>query len=235
MARRIKGAGGGGGGHSATGGLRWLLTYADMITLLLALFIFFYSVSVISEEKVRAFGLEFAQQFGIFEGAEKPLPGGRGLLPYEKTLIERKARGKKLLKKIEQYGAIVKEGEQGVIITLTDQFLFAPGSAQLLPGAETILENVAFFLKEIVPDQYFRIEGHTDNSNIRSPLYPTNWELSACRSAVIARSLIDKFGIDSQRISIIGYGEYRPIVGSVDKQTKEEQAKNRRVEIVIEQ
>lgn len=230
------GGGGGGGGHDGGGGLRWLLTYADMITLLLALFIYFYSISTVSESKAQEFGIEFANQFGIMKGNKNPLEGGKGIFPYNESIVERrKVEGKKIPKRLEQLGAVVKAEEQGMIITLSDHLLFAPGSAKLLPGTDDILDNVAFFIKEIAADAPVRIEGHTDNSDVsRSPLYPSNWELSAGRSAAIARILVDKFKVPAQRLKVIGYGPHRPLAGTLEQQSPEEQAKNRRVEIIVE-
>lgn len=233
MARRRKGGGGhGGGGHDSAGGLRWLLTYADMITLLLALFVYFYSISTVNATKAQAFSEAWAKEFGLFSGNMQPIEGGTGLLPERGSNIEEQRF--RIENELKRQGNAVNLNERGLIISLTDEVLFGPGSADLIPGSDTVIANVAFFLNEIIADRPIRIEGHTDNADLlNNPQFPSNWELSSARAATIARVLNEQFGVNGERLSIVGFGPYHPIAGTTIEQTAEQRAQNRRVEIVV--
>ncbi|HNW94251.1 MAG TPA: OmpA family protein [bacterium] len=230
--RKGGGHGGGGGGHDGAGGLRWLLTYSDVVTLLLALFVYFYSISVVNGKKAQDFSQAWAKEFGLFSGNEVPIPGGNGVLPYSGTNVTPQ-RYQEKMREMQLQGATVNQSERGLIISLTDQVLFAPGSADLLPGSDTIITNVAFFLNDVVPDRPIRIEGHTDNGDLSTPQFPSNWELSAARAATIARVLNDQFGVPGERLSIVGFGPFMPCAGTFADQTEAQRAQNRRVEIVV--
>lgn len=233
MAKRRKGGGGhGGGGHDGAGGLRWLLTYSDVVTLLLALFVYFYSISTVNASKMQAFTAAFAQEFGIFPaGGINPIPGGDGVLDHDGSNVQEQRF--KNQRELERQGNTVDLSERGLIISLTDEVLFAPGSADLIPGSDTVIANVAYFLNEVIPDRPIRIEGHTDNADLSTPQFPSNWELSSARAATIARVLNEQFGVEGEHLSIVGFGPYHPLAGTATEQTPEQRAKNRRVEIVV--
>ena len=232
MAKRRKGGGGhGGGGHDAAGGLRWLLTYSDVVTLLLALFVYFYSISTVNATKMQVFSEAWAKEFGLFSGNDMPIPGGQGVLPLRGSNIEEQRF--QIERELQRQGNTVKQDERGLIISLTDEVLFAPGSADLIPGSNTVINNVAFFLNEVIPARPIRVEGHTDNADLSTPQFPSNWELSSARAATIARVLNEQFGVDGERLSIVGFGEYHPRAGSPQQQSNEDRERNRRVEIVV--
>jgi chemotaxis protein MotB len=234
MSKRRKGGGhGGGGGHDGVGGLRWLLTYADMLTLLFALFVYFFSISTIDATKMQVFSEAWAKEFGLFSGNDIPIPGGRGVLDKPGSNIEEQRF--QIERELKRQGNTVDLSERGLIISLTDEVLFAPGSADLIPGSDTVINNVAFFLNEVIPDRPIRIEGHTDNADLSTPQFPSNWELSAARAATIARVLNEQFRVDGERLSIVGFGPYHPAAGggTVTEQSPEQRAINRRVEIVV--
>ncbi len=231
MGKRKGGHGEGGGGGHGGGGMRWLLTYSDMLTLLFALFVYFYSISTVNETKMLAMSQAMAAQFGIFSGNDFPIPGGTGVLPYPGTNVE--PQRLQIEQELQQQGATIKDDERGLVIALTDEVLFAPASAQLLPGSDTIIRNVAFMLNDIVPERLIRIEGHTDNADLATPEFPSNWELSAARAATIARVLNGQHNVAGERLSIVGFGEYHPRAGTVELQDPDERARNRRVDIVV--
>lgn len=120
--------------------------------------------------------------------------------------------------------------EKGLVITFVADVLFDSGKAQIKSAAIPALNKVARVLKENVPELSIGIEGHTDNQPIKYSGWKSNWELSTARALSVLHYLAEKEGISPQRLSAIGYGEYKP-VGSND--TKDGQRLNRRVEIVI--
>ncbi len=120
--------------------------------------------------------------------------------------------------------------EKGLVITFVADVLFDSGKDKIRPSANASLDKVALVLEENVPNLNIGIEGHTDNVPIRHSGWKSNWELSSARALSVLHYLVDKKGISGQRISAIGYGEYRPVASN---STKDGRQVNRRVEIVI--
>ena len=118
--------------------------------------------------------------------------------------------------------------ERGLVIHIVESSLFDEGSADLKPRAMEVLDVVADELKDI--PNHIRIEGHTDDRPISTPQYPSNWELSSARATSVVRYLVDNHDIPQNRISALGYGEYRPVKPN---NSIENRALNRRVDIVI--
>lgn len=243
MARRAEASQGGGGGHEAAGMMRWLLTYADMITLLMAFFIMMYSMSVLNLEKFR----EVA--FSIRSGFGGPLEGGPGMLnfpqrkdglmPNLNDISESSGLGAipGVAREIEQYirgqglSQVVRlrVEERGLVVSLvTDQVLFDIGRAELRPQAKQILRKVAQIVREI-PNE-IAVEGHTCDLPIRTAQFPSNWELSTARATTVVRFLIEQNGIPPGRISAAGYADSRPLVPN---DSEAHRVLNRRVDIVI--
>jgi chemotaxis protein MotB len=120
--------------------------------------------------------------------------------------------------------------EKGLVITFLTDILFDSGKAKIKPEAYSSLDKVVRVLKENVPNLNIGIEGHTDNQPIKFSGWKSNWELSTARALSVLHFLIDQKGIEPERVSAIGYGEYRPVASNG---TKEGRYLNRRVEIVI--
>jgi len=258
------GGGGGGGGHDAGGGLRWLLTYADMITLLLALFIYLYSVSEVNETKMAAFTAAFSKAFGIgsmpvkngapgmnpTQGFQRGLarphlrqpPAGDGRLagykaPEKNPGTDQARRDlEKLKQQLEQQfpdwlkaGSLtLLELSEGLMLRLRDNALFEKGRADLTPNAQEVLGVLASRLSTL--DYPLRVEGHTDDLPLmKNASFKDNWELSGARAASVVRYFIDR-QVSGGRMSLAGYGEYRPIEPNLPGQGN---PVNRRVEILI--
>ena len=228
---------GGGGGDE-----RWLISYADFITLLLAFFIILYSMAEADKEKFKQLGMAFAQTFGVvgFQGGGAILEGSGsggssevftfGSLPSE----QRQFMG--VSEELEEYVADNNLGNQiavnvrneGIAITLSNALLFPSGGVEMSTDSQATMAKIAELIRPI-PNE-IRIEAHTDNFPTNSALYPTNWELSAARSAAVARYLIENEDIEPRRLSILGYGEYKPIFPN---DTREHRLMNRRADIVV--
>lgn len=211
---------------------RWLLTYADLITLLLAFFIVMYSMSQLDAKK---FGKMTEALTGVLRGGDSILneqgdatKTGHGLLNIgDLKMIQRhvEARFKSANEELE---ITTQVSERGLVIHVMESALFKPGSADLVPKAQRVLDVVADMAKPL--PNHLRIEGHTDNTPIRTAVYPSNWELSSARATEVVRYLTDEHGIPPSRISALGYGQYRPVAPN---NTAENRAKNRRVDIVV--
>lgn len=120
--------------------------------------------------------------------------------------------------------------EKGLVITFVADVLFDSGKANIKPETYPILDKVATVLEENVPQLNIGIEGHTDNQPIRFSGWKSNWELSTARALSVLHYLVDNKGIEPERVSAIGYGEYRPVASN---ETNEGRRFNRRVEVVI--
>jgi len=135
----------------------------------------------------------------------------------------------RLLQEIEDKQVKLEVAEKGLVITFVAEVLFGSGKAKLRNESFPILDKVVAILNEEVPDNNIGIEGHTDNVPIKYSRWRSNWELSAQRALSVLYYLESK-GINPERLSAIGYGEYRPVASN---ETAEGRQTNRRVEIVI--
>jgi chemotaxis protein MotB len=136
----------------------------------------------------------------------------------------------RLSREIADKHVLLEMANRGLIITVSDEILFDSGKAKLKTNAFSVLKKVASVINETVPDRYIGVEGHTDNIPIKHSGWKSNWELSTARATSVVHYLIDNCDIRPDKLSAIGYGEYRPIASN---DTREGRAKNRRVEIII--
>ena len=214
---------------------RWLLTYADLITLLLVFFVVMYSISKADERKFSKLNASLQRAFNVIvlEGQDKTAVAGQDGPAVGSSLIDDFIGVRTdILKLADEMGAqnnvSVTIQKEGIAISLSGNLLFDSGRADLKPESVKILDRIAQRLKNM-PNE-IRVEGHTDNIPVDSEMYPTNWELSVARATVVTRYLTEVDGVPSQRLSAQGYGEFKPIVNN---DTRENRARNRRVDILI--
>lgn len=119
---------------------------------------------------------------------------------------------------------------RGLVVTVLDRVLFDSGKAELKPTAMSSLNKVAGVLSDKVEDHMIYVEGHTDNVPIKYSNWRSNWELSTARANEVVHYFIDEKGMNPERLAVVGYGEFRPLVQNDSDQSRQ---KNRRVEIVI--
>lgn len=122
----------------------------------------------------------------------------------------------------------LEENERGITIHILDDILFPSGTADLSTGSQAVLGKLAQIIKTLPND--IRVEGHTDNVPIGLQPYPSNWHLSVARALNTAYFLINQEGLSPEKVSIVGYSEYRPVASN---NTPEGRKTNRRVDIVI--
>jgi chemotaxis protein MotB len=215
------------------GMMRWLLTYADMITLMLALFIILFAMSTISRVKVQSFAKQVSAGFNNVWSINQPPNGGaNGEQSFESSSsipAIQKELEKFVLKNHLENQVQIRGQQRGLVITLlSDKSYYDSGSAEMRPETLKVLDGIAPLLNrssnEIV------VEGDTDNVPIHTSQYPTNWELSDARAVGVLRYLVEHDGVSPVRISSAGYGEFRPRNQNL---TDADRQQNRRVDIVL--
>lgn len=225
---------------------RWLITYADLITLLMIFFVIMYSMSNIDAKKYQDLAQSLTSTFvpanitggggggggdsiGVGEDEEGPPEE-----PDDGDIIdpELQAAADQIKQLLEEHGlessVSVNVRERGVVIGLMNTVLFEPGSTRIKSEAISTLVDIGKIAKTL--DNYIRIEGNTDDVPMNTPQIPSNWELSVLRSTEVLKLLIEESGISPEKISAVGYGEYRP---SYPNTSAENRSKNRKVDIVL--
>ncbi len=204
---------------------RWVVSYADFITLLFAFFTALYAVSAVDAEKLGkfvrslkdAFRTESVSGKGVtIPELSEPRGGGRGLEAELRAVVAPLQRD-----------AEVRREERGIVVSLGEDLLFNPGSADLKEDSLEALAEIALVLKG-VPNRVI-IEGHTDNLPVGNS-HGSNWKLSALRAVSVLNLFIERFGLPPERFIVAGYGEYRPVR---ENTTPEGRKRNRRVDIVV--
>lgn len=234
MARKSDGGG---------GSQRWLLTYSDMVSLVMVFFVLLFAMSQIDIRKYRRLADSLQRAFG--GGSSRvitPISNGEGTLwesEYSRPAIVEAPSisydptdvSAELGNAIAQAGiegqVSVRTHIEGVIISLSEDLVFPPGSAELQPDGKEALSDIAAVLHGM--PNLVRVEGHTDDRPTNSPIYPTNWELSTARAVSIVRYLIE-CGISPARLTAAGMASHQPLVPN---DTPEGRAMNRRASLVI--
>jgi len=230
---------------------RWLISYADFITLLFALFVVLYAISKVDEGKYKVLGNSLNFAFGSVSLARQGTPSQTAPQNEQELLLKslvdkRNARlAEQQRKQNEAMQAMVKNLNQvmaplvkselvnvtqtprGVVVDINASALFEQGEAALQRGAARTLAAVAKVMEQ--GKEAIEVEGHTDDIPIFTPQFPSNWELSAARASSVVRLFIDQ-GVAAERLRAVGLASYHPI-GS--NETAEGRTRNRRVTITI--
>ena len=222
-----------------TGTDRYLVTYADLITLLLGLFVILYAASQVDEEKYKEFTAALSSYFtagksSALQGGDGVLKGNKKGLPEpifmnaEKSLDEiYEQTGIALAEYIDNGRIEIRRTGDGIRLILPEKLLFKSGKAEIQPGGIIIIDTLASILRGI--KWQIDIEGHTDSDPIRTFRYESNWHLSSARALNVGWKLIRK-GVPESNLSLKSFGSQRPVA---DNMTNEGKAQNRRVEITI--
>ncbi len=227
---------------------RWLVSYADFITLLFAFFVVLFATGESDKSKKveLAASIESAfSQMGIFEAHTKLPPmmeaaGSSGAgkdgaeaglgktanpapvsLPVVKQELEAVAQPE-----IERGVIGIHESADGLVVSLEEAGFFDSGAAEIRPSALPVLDRIA----AVLPETALRVEGHTDDVPIHTAQFASNWELSSARASSIARLLLLHANVHAEKMSVAGYAEFHPATSNA---TAEGRARNRRVDIVL--
>jgi chemotaxis protein MotB len=232
---------------------RWLLTYADMITLLMVLFIVLFSIGQLDLKKFAELKSGLSEGFGspaaaasigggpsVLDGGKTPIDGVDAIA----TLKEQAQAAATEKSQLNQAQAEIQHAlddkglgnkvtfrleDRGLVLQIvSDDVLFDLGKAELRPEGRELLDGLVPALQEV--SNQLAVEGHTDDQPIRGGPFATNWELSTARATTVLRYLVEQRGVASQRIAAAGYADTHPIVAN---DSPVDQARNRRVEIVI--
>jgi len=218
---------------------RWLITYADLITLLLAFFIMMY---VFSKQDAQRYDEVVGHLKTIFTGGSGISGQGKNA---EELLIElpiktAQGSGDEVRKRLEdemrsltdnesvKKNISVFSDERGIVIRILEKAFFDEGKADMMERAKAALGRIVPVVRDI--ENQIRIEGHTDNVPINNHEFRSNWELSARRATEVVSYFIEKYDFPPERISAVGYAEYRPVAAN---DTPENRALNRRIEIIV--
>ncbi|HDD35655.1 MAG TPA: flagellar motor protein MotB [Candidatus Desulfofervidus auxilii] len=203
----------------------WMLTYSDMMTLLLTFFVLLIAMSSFDVEKFKTYARSVGQSLLGGTGIGVFKRGGTGKIKFisHRKVLEQLRRGvpenivAELTKDIE-----VIPTKDGWLFRLPVNLLFAPNSTEISLKAYPILEKIAFLLKKILAD--VEVKGHTDNQE------KNKWELSIKRAAKVVRYFTEKKGLNPERFVLMGFADTRPLVPNINDRNR---ARNRRVEIII--
>ena len=221
---------------------RWLLTYSDLITLLMIFFVVMYASSNIDTNKYKQISDSFRMALG--SGAS---PNGTNVITSDIPInldveaeklkeLEETSKLNDVKNKVDGFlktngmeGSVSTNIEdRGLVISLKDTVIFDNGKADIKQEIKPRLIELGKFLNQL--DNFVRVEGHTDSVAMHSYQFDTNWELSAVRATNVIKMLIAQSGVIPKRLSAVGYGEFRPVA---DNGTETGRSRNRRVDIII--
>ncbi len=220
----------------------WLVTYADLMTIMLVFFVLLYTLSFFEKEKYKRtietikIRVESNENLiGLMELMEIPesvdtqitIEDITGLRSRDKSLFENITKFARSSRQNKNISSRILDGK--IIVSIKGKALFNSGSASLNDTAVSIFDEIILILTDY-PEYNINIKGHTDNSPISTAIFPSNWELSAVRATTVLKYLISK-GVRPQRLTATGYGEIMPLVPNTSEENK---AQNRRVEFVLE-
>ncbi len=229
--------------EESSGAPEWMVTYGDLVTLLMCFFVLLFAFSEIDAQKFEAVMQSFQGSAGVLSGgttlSDSPLVFTG--MPETNTTDETSDSQvlDDLKKEIEgqladaniELEITAEVINRGLLIRFPDNALFDSGKAVLKDPARDALEVIGnILLDEPFTERVISVEGHTDNVPMRSAEFPSNWELSTTRATNVIRYFLDEVGIEPKRLSASGYGEYYPIATN---ETAEGRSQNRRVDIVV--
>lgn len=226
---------------------RWLVSYADFITLLFAFFVVMYSVSSVNEGKFRTVSASIQAALHPIT-APPQSPTRMDLGEFKSSLIPTLGLKTRFVQKLEVAVSKIQGSgkpsslkpppsvlpiDNGVLVTIADSTLFESGRADIRPEALPFLEALADVLNH--PEgglaiKEVKVEGHTDDVPIKTPQFPSNWELSSVRAVMVVRVLTELYQVKPGVFSAVGLGEFKPVT---DNLTPESRARNRRVDLIV--
>lgn len=226
---------------------RWLISYADFITLMFAVFTVLYAISNVDSDKAALASKSVNEAMGLL-GVDRNGDEALLQLPIESPIVDARvvASGRSPVDQrlddmmlLSELASMIQDHElqkelqaemtpRGLVITLNEAGFFDSGSAKLKESAYANFAQLAQLLLRYQPE--LAVEGHTDNRPTRGGRFHSNWELSTARAVTVVEHLVQDFGYRADRLGATGFGEHRPVAQG---DTDEARARNRRVEMVV--
>ena len=219
---------------------RWLISYADFVTLLFAVFVVLFAYTWRSKQDFKTVSTAIHSGFDQMSGHPEPtrpidVPPASAQTSGKSPVTPRFDTGQLASQLNEVLGdsiakkeIVMQQTPDGLVISLRELGFFNSGEAKLLPGAAQKLENTAKVLMSHGLE--LRVEGHSDDQPIHNAIFQSNWELSTARAMSVLSILVDQAGFPAASISVAGYGAYRPVGSNA---TPEGRRMNRRVDLVV--
>lgn len=232
---------------------RWLLSYSDFITLLFAFFVVLFASSYRDGQTIKKLSQSIHigfQQLGAFSGGDAEHGVAYPDLPPDPStytpqvhhpaadsasaaaavdIVQLRSQLEAAIgQELKDHEVTMRVTPEGFVISLNELGFFNSGQAVLLPGAAEKIQRIATVLSQHGLD--LRVEGHSDNQPIHTAEFRSNWELSTARAMNVMTLLVDDSGFDPAKISVAGYGQYRPVADNI---TPEGRRMNRRVDLVV--
>lgn len=216
---------------------RWLVSYADFITLLFAFFVVMFASSQVDKRKVAKLAVAIQgafQDLGISQKPNSPLtmvtpdpPSPAAAARAQLNALQKQLEGA-LQPEIQRHEVALKADHEGLVVSLREIGFFDSGSADIRPASEATVRRIAEALA--AQKNNIRIEGHTDNVPIHNAQFASNWELSTARATEMTRLFVVRYSFPPGRLSAAGYAEFHPVAAN---STPEGRAINRRIDIVV--
>jgi len=231
--------------ESEGGGERWLVSYSDFITLLMVLFVVLYSMGQVDVQKYKELAQSMRTAFSVGAAAkvvDTQINQNSGALQTGQSnpivipgIPQSPPKSQEVASQLTQMLSSKGLGQEvsvqtsidGVLISLSEKLVFAPGTTNLSPDAVPVLKTISDMVKTMTNN--IRLVGHTDNSQPTDPKYSNNWDLSFGRAMVVANDMVQN-GIGPERLLVAGQGSYNPIFPN---DTSEHRQLNGRVDIII--
>lgn len=219
--------------------MKWMVTFSDLITLLLTFFVLLLTMCSLEAGKVEQFRTACSEAMGVLlEGKYSELQE-RILTSSKRQIDEQALKMENVLKQFSGIKTMLlsedkggrlnfKELERGLSIIIRDDLLFGSGKSEINPEGISVLRDIGSKFENF--EGKVIVEGHTDNISISTEKFPSNWELSIARAVNIVRFLAEEVGVKPMKMSAVGYADTKPVVSN---DTPENRRRNRRVEIIL--
>ena len=225
--------------EESSNSMGWMVTFSDLITLLLTFFVLLLTMCSLEAGKIEQFQAACTEAMGVLLEGKYSQVEERIITSSKKRIDEQVIKTEnflnqfsglktKLLNEDKRGNIEFEELEHGLSIVIRDDFLFRIGRSEINQAARSVLEEVGAIIGDF--EGRVVVEGHTDDIPIRTNTFPSNWELSTGRAISVVKHLTEVVGVDPAKCAAVGYGDTRP---KVPNDTPRNRQKNRRVEIIL--
>jgi len=225
--------------EESSNAMGWMVTFADLITLLLTFFVLLLTMCSLEAGKIEQFQAACADAMGVLLEGKYSQVEQRIITSSKKRIDEDVMKAEKFLKQYSGLKTVLleenakgniefEELERGLSIIIRDDFLFGTGRSDINPAGVSVLEKIGTTIGDF--EGTVMVEGHTDNLPIKTKQFPSNWELSTARAVSVVKFFTETVSVKPDKFSAVGYGDTKP---KVSNDTLINRKKNRRVEIIL--